>query len=112
MNIVGWLLAGYIGLGIIMGLVCRCLTVHLLNYIYRCYPEEGKVIRAYAWQRYPGSMFDKAVKALIAKHGAEDAELAQRARKMRRGAMCFSVWFSVCLLGIGIALVFHLVYSG
>lgn len=107
MDIIGYFVFGYMLAGIILVSIGIYFSLKFYGYVYRQYPEEGKVIRSYAWQRYPGSMFHKKLKALIARYRISDAELARRARRARWSAMCFLAWCAICLL-IFVAFIIYL----
>lgn len=98
MDTIGYLVLGYMVFGIILALIAMYLSIKLLGYVYKQYPEESSVIRSYEWQRYPCSMFYKTLKALINKYSISDAELAQRAKRSRSSAIFFWAWFVLGLV--------------
>lgn len=98
MGMISCLVFGYALFGIL--LLCRMvyLKARLFRYVYRQYPEQGKVIRSYAGSRRHGYMLHKTLKALIEQHSTSDTELARMAKTATRSSMYFLVWFVLALI--------------
>jgi hypothetical protein len=82
----------YLGVGVLLGIWNIYLGERLLRYVDRQYPEEGKVIRSYGWQMYPWSVGQRTLRALIKREGANDTELARRAKKAKRALIYVISW--------------------
>ena len=67
----------------------------LKKYIYRHYPEEGKVIRLYEWQLYPWSVGRRTLWTLVKKECNNDPELARLARKVKHSVIYILVFFII-----------------
>jgi hypothetical protein len=98
MNIIGYLVFGYMILGVILAFVAMYLGIRLINYVYIQYPEESSIIKTYEWQHYPGSMFHRTLKALIKKQSPIDPELAQREKWAKWSTTYFLTWFALALI--------------
>jgi len=98
MNIIGYLVLGYMVFGVLLGFWGAYLYERLKRYVDSKYPEEGKVIRSYEWQWFPWSVGARTLRALIKKQSSNDPELAQQAKRSRISAIYFLVWFMLALI--------------
>lgn len=98
MDMIGYLIIVYMGVGILLVFVFVYQDQRLLRYVDRRYPEEGTVIRSYEWQWYPWSIGRRTLRALIEKQSADDSELALWAKKAKRSKIFFLMWFSTGLI--------------
>jgi len=98
MDIIGYLIVVYLGVGIFLGFRGAYLYERLKRYVDRQYPEEGRVIRSYEWQAYPWSVGGRMLRSLIKRQSSSDPELAYWAKKGKRSSTHFVAWFSIGLI--------------
>jgi hypothetical protein len=106
MDIIGYLVLGYMVFGVFLVFWAFYLSEKLKRYIDAKYPEEGRIIRSYEWQWFPWSVGYRTLKALIKKQSPIDSELARRAKWTRRGSTYFFTWFAIALIMFFIRLLF------
>ena len=106
MNSIGYLVFGYMVFGVLLVFAIVFLKSRLFRHIYTQYPEEGKVIKLYMWQRYHGFMLRKAVNDLIKKQSSYDFELVKRSKMAKLSIICFLVWFILALIMFFVCLLF------
>lgn len=79
----GYLWDGYFGVLLLLMLRAIYQDERLLRHVDGQYPEQGKVIRSYAWQMYPWSVGRKLLRALIREESVGDPELAPGTKSKR-----------------------------
>jgi hypothetical protein len=103
-----YLLFGYMGVGILLGIRAKYLYERLLRYIDKQYPEQGTVIRSSEWQCHPWSVGARTLQLIVEKEAVNDPELAYRARKAGGGRIHFLGWFFLAVLTAFSVVVYHL----
>jgi hypothetical protein len=100
---------GYFGILLLLMLRAIYLYRHLLRHIYKRYPEQGKVLRSYEWQRYPWSKGARLLRALIMEESVSDPQLAHRAKKADHSGIYFFVWLALGLIVFFVSMLLFLV---
>jgi len=98
MDTIGYLVFGYMLFGLVLIIVGVYLDQRLLRYVFGRYPEEGRVIRSHEGNRYPWSVGNRTLRALINKQSSNDPELAHMAQKVKHYQIYFMVWFVLALI--------------
>jgi hypothetical protein len=98
MDKVGYLIVGYMVFGVLLVLCGGLFYERLKRYIDIKYPEEGKIIRSYEWQRYPWSLGGRTLRALVKKQSNNDPELTIRAKMAKWSTISFLAWFVLGLI--------------
>jgi len=111
MDTIGYLVFGYMVIGLFLVFRTMYLRVRLVRHIYKQYPEEDRGDWLYMWQWDPLFAAAKTLRAFIKKQNPIDTELARLAKKVDIGYIYISIWFAPVLLGFVVIIICHLLTS-
>ena len=106
MDIEGYLRLGYMVSLLLLGLVVLYRNFRLAKYIFKHYPEEGKVIRSDVGKWYPWCEGQIIKRKLIKERSDSDIELAHRAKQAKLSSTYFLLWFLLGIIELIITILF------
>ena len=110
MDTIGYLIFGYLGLGILLGIRAKYFYERFLRYVYKQYPdEEVSISRLHEYQWYSWAKSQKLMDTLVREKTPSDPELRHWARKSSLGVLYVVIWFGLFILVFAISAIHHLI---